>query len=87
MRCENEPAAGLAVLLDDILDGLNIISALFQEISRQLIEINLSDVDALAAAAAGYEIFGGPGFNSWPGHLNRVGERLEIITGEEPMKG
>jgi len=48
---------GLPILLDDILDRLKIVAAFFQEISGQLVEIDLSNVDALAASTTRHKIF------------------------------
>jgi len=85
--CKNEPTTGSPVFVDDILDRLDIVAGLFQKISGQLIEIYLPDIEPLAAASAGHEIFRCTGLGFRLGQANWIGKSPEVDIRKVSMKG
>src|SRR5438270_12614212 len=74
---KNQPAALLAVLVNEAFYGTYIVSALLQKESLERVQIDYPRIEGLAAAPAACEMSSDSALGAWPGPTNRVGKRFE----------
>lgn len=87
MSCKNKPATNLPVVVNEILDGLNIMTTFLQKISGELIEVCPPNVERLATTATAKEIFSNLCLRSRSRETDGIREALEFSAGKESGEG